>query len=138
MVILAQMPLWRVLCRGWICASVYHGREYRWATYRGVRIQAFAPEHICLSQGSLLLELEAAPSHTGHPLRAPQRGKMSSTIRESCNAHLRARLWKRGKTVFDLQSDHAAYDFVPDYGGENMTFHFRYVPVERRAILFFF
>ena len=117
MVSIAHIPFCGVSFRGCICAILYQGREYRLATYRGVRIQAFAPEHICLSQGSLLLELEAAPSHTGHPLRAPQRGKMSSTIRESCNAHLRARLWKRGKPVFDLQSDHADYEFVPDHGG---------------------
>ena len=24
--------------------------------------------------------------------------------------------WKRGKPVFDLQSDHAVYEFVPDHG----------------------
>lgn len=86
------------------------------ATYKGVKVQAFTPEHICLSQGGLLLELDIVPSHGGHPLRAPQRGKMSSTIRESCNVHLRARLWKRGKAIFDLKSDHAAYEFVPNHG----------------------
>lgn len=67
-------------------------------------------------QGRVLLELDIAPSHVGHPLRAPQCGKMSNTIRESCNAHLRARLWKRGKPIFDLQSDHAAYEFIPSHG----------------------
>ena len=102
--------------RGCICAIVYQGREYRLATYRGVKVQAFTPEHICLSQGSLLLELDITSPHTGHPLRAPQCGKMSSTIRESCNVHLQARLWERGKAIFSLQSDHAAYEFVPNHG----------------------
>ena len=116
MVSIAHVPFCGVSFRGCICAILYQGREYRLATYRGVTIKSFSPEYICLSQGSLLLELEVAPSRTGHPLRAPQCGKMSSTIRESCNVHLRARLWKRGKTIFDLQSDHATYEFVPNHG----------------------
>ncbi len=113
---IAYIPFGTSAFWGCICAILYHGREYRLATYRGVKIQAFTPEHICLSQGSHLLELDIAPSHAGHPLRAPQRGKMSSTIRESGNAHLRARLWKRGNLVFDLQSDRAVYEFVPNHG----------------------
>ena len=116
MISIAHIPFCGSSFRGCICAILYQGKEYRLATYRGVKVQAFTPEHIRLSQGSLLLELDIAPSHAGHPLRAPQRGKMSSTIRESCNVHLRARLWKRGKTIFDLHSDHAAYEFVANHG----------------------
>ena len=116
MISIAHIPFCGGSFRGCICAILYQGREYRLATYRGVRVQAFTPEHICLSQGSLLLELDIVPFHEGHPLRAPQRGKMSSTIRESCNAHLRARMWERGKMIFNLQSDHAAYEFVPHHG----------------------
>ena len=117
MVSLADIPFFGSSFCGCICAILYQGREYRLATYRGVKIQSFTPEHICLSQGSLLLELDIAPSHAGHSLRAPQLGKMSGTIRESCNAYLRARLWKRGKMIFDLQSDHAVYEFVPNHRG---------------------
>lgn len=116
MVSIAHIPFCGSAFCGCICAILYHGREYRLATYKGVRIRSFTPEHICLSQGSLLLELDITPSHAGHPLRAPKHGKMSSTIRESGNAHLRARLWKRGNPIFDLQSDHAAYEFVPHHG----------------------
>lgn len=116
MISIAHIPFCGSSFRGCICAILYQGREYRLATYRGVKIQAFTPEHICLSQGSILLELDMAPTHAGHALRAPQGGKMSSTIRESCNVHLRARLWKRGKIILDLQSDHAAYEFVPNHG----------------------
>ena len=97
MVSIAHIPFCGSSFWGCICAILYQGREYRLATYRGVKVQSFSPEHICLSQGRVLLELDMAPSHVGHPLRAPQCGKMSNTIRESCNAHLRARLWERGK-----------------------------------------
>ena len=117
MVSIAHIPFCKSSFCGCICAILHRGREYRLATYRGVAIRSFSPGHIRLSQGRLLLELDIAPSHAGHPLRAPQQGKMSSTIRESCNAHLRARLWKNGKPVFDLQSGHAAFEFVPYPGG---------------------
>lgn len=117
MVSVAHIPFCGFSFRGCICAVLYRGREYRLATYRGVRIRSFSPEHIRLAQGSLTLELDITPSHAGHRLRSPQMGKMSGTIRESCNAHLRARLWEREKPVFDLQSDHAAYEFVPNHGG---------------------
>ena len=116
MVSIAQIPFCGSSFRGCICAILYHGQKYRLATYRGVKVQAFTPEHICLSQDNILLELDIAPSHAGHTLRAPRRGKMSSTIRENCNAHLRARLWERGKAIFDLKSNHAAYEFVPNHG----------------------
>ena len=116
MVSIAHVPFCGSAFRGCICAVLYQGREYRLATYRGVKIQSFAPEHICLSQGRFLLELDMAPSHVGHQLRAPQCGKMSSIVRESCNARLRARLREKGKTVFDMHSDHAAYEFVPEHG----------------------
>ena len=114
MVAIARIPFGGLAFRGCICAILYRGKEYRLATYRGVRVRTFSPQHIRLSQGSLTLDLDIAPARAGHPLRAPERGKMSHTIRESCNVHLRAKLTQRGKTVFDLQSEHGVYEFVPD------------------------
>ena len=68
MISIAHIPFCGSSFRGCICAIVYQGREYRLATYKGVKVQAFTPEHICLSQGSLLLELDITSPHTGHPL----------------------------------------------------------------------
>ena len=67
MISIAHIPFCGSSFRGCICAIVYQGREYRLATYRGVKVQAFTPEHICLSQGSLLLELDITSPHTGGP-----------------------------------------------------------------------
>lgn len=117
MLSVARIPFCGCSFRGCICAILYRGKEYRLATYRGVRIRSFAPEHIRLTQGGLLLELDIAPAHAGHPLRAPRWGRMSGTIRESCHAHLRAKLSKHGKTIFDLQSGRAVYEYVPALGG---------------------
>ena len=119
MISIARIPFYGVVFRGCICAILYRGKEYRLATYRGVRLLSFTPEHICLIQGNLMLELNIIPVHTGHPLRSPEQGKMSGTIRECCNARLRAKLNQDGETVFDLQSDHAVYEFVPDARRQN-------------------
>lgn len=56
------------------------------------------------------------PVRAGHALRAPKQGRMSHTIRESCNVRLRVRLTQRGKTVFDLQSAYGLHEFVPEAG----------------------
>lgn len=113
MVSIARIPFCGMNFKGCICAIVYGGHEYRLATYRGVHIHADDPTHICLSQGKLLLELDMTPSHEGYPLRSPVRGNMTGTIRESNNAEIRVRLWERGKTIFDLRSNNAAYEFLP-------------------------
>jgi hypothetical protein len=111
---IAHIPFGGMSFTGCICAIVYRGREYRLATYHGVRLLAVSEEHLCLSQGRLLLEIDLQPLRSGHPLRAPVHGKMSGTIRESSNALVHARLWNRGKPVFALHSEHASFEYVPE------------------------
>ena len=113
MLSVAAVPLGPISFRGCICALLYRGRTYRFATYRGVRILRFSPRRVCLAQGRRLLDLTLAPRDAGHPLRAPQNGRMSGCIRESCAARMRLRLREDGKTVLDLGSARAAYEFVP-------------------------
>ena len=112
MVSIAHIPFAGVSFTGCICAIVYGGREYRLATYNGVRILATSPDHICLSQGKLLLEIDISAANAGHPLRAPVRGKMSSTIREVSSASVRACLWDNNERVFDLRSNSATFEYV--------------------------
>lgn len=110
---IAHIPFCGVSFTGCICAVVYHGREFRLATYSGVKILHADETHIRLSQGKLLLDMEIAPICGGHALRSPLRGKMTGTIRERVDAGVRVRLWSHGRQVFDLSSSHAAYEFVP-------------------------
>ncbi|MGN1015279.1 MAG: tocopherol cyclase family protein [Butyricicoccus sp.] len=110
---IAHIPFYGMHFKGCICAIIYRGQEYRLATYRGVRIHAAEAEHLRLSQGHLLLEVDIRPSSTSYPLRSPVHGVMSGTIHESNNAAIRVRLWAHGKQVFDLHSSYAAYEFVP-------------------------
>lgn len=116
MAAVARIPFCGGHFRGCICAIVYRGREYRLATYRGARVRRADGGHICLTQGALCLKMDMKPRNSGCPLDAPRQGRMTGTIRESCNADLRVRLWERGKPVLDLKSGHAAYEFVPPSG----------------------
>lgn len=113
MAALAHIPFLGFSFTGCLAVLIYAGREYRFATYRGVRIEACTPEHICLHQGRLRLELFLSPLAAGQELRAPLRGVMSGRIRESRDAALRLRLQDGDRTVLDVQSARATCEIVP-------------------------
>ena len=106
----AHIPFLGFSFTGCICAVLYRGKEYRLATYRGVKILETDSERILLRQGNLSLELTVRPLSAGHSLKAPLSGKMTETIRESCDAFLHLRLTERGRTVVECESVHAAYE----------------------------
>jgi tocopherol cyclase len=113
MLSIARIPFGGLRFTGCICAVVYRGREYRLATYDGVRILTSEPHHIVLAQGKLRLEVEVTRADFGRALAAPVLGRMSGVIRECNKARARFRLWERGNLLFDQTSDHVSYECVP-------------------------
>lgn len=114
MLAIARIPLGGASFRGCICAIVHGGQEYRLATYRGVRVLAATPQHIRLAQGNLLLEVDLTQSGDGVPLRAPEQGRMSATIRESSSVIAHFRFFRCGQLVFDLTSPAASFEYRDD------------------------
>ena len=112
MVALAHIPFLGFSFTGCLAVLLYAGREYRFATYRGVRIADYTPEHICLRQGRYCLELFLSPLADGQELRAPVCGVMSGRIRESRDAGLRLRLQDGDRTVLDVRSARATCEIV--------------------------
>lgn len=112
MLSVAKIPFAKTVFTGCICAVIYKEKEYRLATYDGVKIHAAGPNEIYLSQKNLLLCAELTDIQKAHPLKAPCNGIMCDTIKECCDAALRLRLFENGRQIFDLKSDHAAYEFV--------------------------
>lgn len=87
MLSIAQIPLGPA--RFWGCIGVVWlgGREYRFATYKGVRILHRSRDRLEVVQGSHRLAVEPA-AEIGHKLAAPSGGRMVRTIHE--NAQTRA------------------------------------------------
>lgn len=110
MLSVAHIPFLGGSFTGCICALMYAGKEYRFATYRGVKIQTLANDGLCLRQGRLSLELRFHPLGTGHALLAPHLGRMTETIRESCDAYLALCLKEDGRVVVACESSRAVYE----------------------------
>jgi hypothetical protein len=112
MLSIAHIPFAGLSFTGCICAIIYEGKEYRLATYNGVRIKRWDSEHIRLTQGRLTLEADISSQAEGYALRSPIEGQMSGTIRESSNVRLHLRLWDRDKKLIDQISPYAAFEYV--------------------------
>lgn len=112
MLSIANIPFGGLHFRGCICAILYKGREYRLATYGGVRILAVKEDYISLAQGKLTFEAYIKASSGAYSLRAPIRGGMGGMIRESNHTHARFILRERGITVFDLESENAGFEYA--------------------------
>jgi len=121
MISVADIPFAVLSFRGCICAVIYKGKEYRLATYKGVKIKSFRPDYICLTQGKLKLEIEIDSPDKSFSLFSPVNGKMTGIIKESSNTEIRVCLISRGSKVFDLKSPHASYEFcVPAEASDNV------------------
>lgn len=114
MAAVADIPFYGINFRGCICIIQYMGREYRLATYLGVRVLLCTRNRLILEQGRYRLEVRVGDTG-GHELSAPVNGQMTRTILESasCPAEFIFRI--RKKTILHLYSRHASFE----YEGEN-------------------
>ncbi|MCL2225776.1 MAG: hypothetical protein FWB96_12485 [Defluviitaleaceae bacterium] len=113
MVSVARIPFYGLRFWGCICVVMINGREYRLATYKGVKIQRCERGAIELRQGKFRLHISIG-EHTGQILPAPSSGKMSRSIREtlSCPAHFR--FTQGNKCLFEGTSDYSSYEYMMD------------------------
>ena len=112
MAALAHIPFLGFSFTGCLAVVMFGGREYRFATYRGVRILDYTSRHVLLRQGAWTLEFDLSPLSAGGELCAPSLGRMSGRIRESCDARLRVRLSSRGSLLLDALSPRATCEVV--------------------------
>jgi hypothetical protein len=88
-----------------------NGREYRLATYNGVRVLRCEQGRIDLKQGKYRLSVTVSPCD-GHMLAAPRSGIMNRVIRESLSCHARFRFMEEDQVLFEAESDEASYEWV--------------------------
>ncbi len=110
MLSVADVPLAGFHLRGVIGVVLLGGREYRLATYLGARAAEIRNGMVRVRQGGLELKAELL-ERTGKPLRAPERGEMLRTIRESAACRARYRFQKDGRTLLAFETDRASFEY---------------------------
>lgn len=109
MLAVATIPLPVGGFTGCICSVFYGGREYRLASYRGAKIEAWSSSGAVIRQGAYRLEAELLKERR-QPLRAPVEGRMARTIHESLCAEVRYRFWHGGKLLFQHTDANAGFE----------------------------
>lgn len=113
MLSVAAIPLPGIRFTGCICALILHGKEYRLATYRGVRVERWTQNHAVIRQGRYRLEIEVEAAHP-QPLRAPARGAMARMIHESLRAVLRCRFWHGDALLFEGTDQAGSFEYAAE------------------------
>lgn len=113
MLSVANIPFCGLHFRGIICVLLTGNREYRFATYNGVRANV-TEDKIELCQGELTLEVAILSNGKGHSLASPNKGKMNGIIKECNSAAILLTLKRNGKVIWQNVSRHAGYERFPD------------------------
>ena len=100
MLAIAEIPLGPIRFTGCIGIVALGETEYRFATYRGVRIVEHTPTMAEVRQGDMSLRVEVLDDR-GHKLQAPAQGLMDRTIHESPSVPARIRFVKGGEPLLD-------------------------------------
>lgn len=111
MIAIATIPILNFSFTGCIAFIYFAGKEYRLATYLGVRILEWNEHRVILKQRTLKLSVDFIDSHP-QPLLAPVKGTMSRTIHESLNCFVRYRFYDHNQLLFDFKSHQASYEYV--------------------------
>lgn len=115
MLSIATIPLGKIHFTGCICAVIRNGREYRIATYRGVKVQSWSSKGAFLRQGKYRLEVTLL-EQKAQPLAAPSNGCMDRTIHESLCARVRFRFWRGTELLLDHTDDRAGFEYANTAG----------------------
>lgn len=106
----ATIPFLGFKFLGCICAIIFKGREYRLATYNGVKILSVSQNQIVLSQSVYKFIINIAGGDA-FDLKAPKNGIMNHIIKESNNTSARFRLYEKEKLTFDLFSSNVSFEY---------------------------
>ena len=109
---IADIPVAGLHFKGCIAVVGISGRQYRLATYGGVKIVRHTENEIILRQKSwrLMVNMDGRP---GHKLLAPLRGRMTREIYECVACRGRFRFYEGGALLLDAFSERASFEHVP-------------------------
>ena len=101
MLSVADLRLGPIAFTGCIGVIYYNWREYRFATYLGVRIKRVSPTELWVQQGRYELQVKILEKME-NSLLAPVKGSMVRTVYESVDARIHYRFMIDGRVMFDF------------------------------------
>lgn len=110
MLSIADIPFGLFHFTGIIGVVLWHGKEYRIATYLGAKAVKIENGEIVIRQGRLDLSVKLIKKKA-QPLHAPVGGIMSRTIHESASCYASYRFEENGKELFYFESDRASFEY---------------------------
>lgn len=111
MVSIADIPFWGFEFKGCIAAILYKEKEYRLATYNGVKIINYNEKGLSIKRGKYKLEIEINENYP-QKLLAPDGGEMIRTIYENINCNARFKFYKKDRLIFNLESENTSFEYV--------------------------
>lgn len=111
MVSIADIPFLGFEFKGCIASILYKEKEYRMATYNGVRIIDYNKNGLTIKRGSYKLHIDIE-SNNRKKLFAPNKGEMERVIYESIACNGRFRFYKKDELIFDLKSNNTSFEYV--------------------------
>jgi len=108
---IAKIPFAGLKFWGCICVVCHGGKEYRLATYKGVKILRCENGLMELKQGKYHLTVKVNRQNA-HSLPAPKLGSMSRIIKESASCPAEFIFTVNGRMVFSGESRYASYEYA--------------------------
>ncbi|MCL1790516.1 MAG: hypothetical protein FWG40_04025 [Peptococcaceae bacterium] len=106
----ARIPFYGSRFWGCICVVRLKGREYRLATYNGVKILRCEPNCLDIKRGKHRLIVTIDETH-GQSLAAPLSGAMDRVIHESLSCSACFRFTEGDQVLFDEQSPYTSFEY---------------------------
>lgn len=110
LVSVAEIPFLGFNFRGCICVVYYKNKEYRLATYNGVRIIKCNKKSLILEQKQYRLEI-SIKENLPQKLSAPDNGNMTRIIHENACCTARFIFIKNNNILFDYESTSTSFEF---------------------------
>lgn len=101
MMSVADIPIGKMTFKGCIGIVYYGGKEYRFATYLGVKIIKYSNDKLWVRQNRYDLQVSLIDENP-HKLLAPVKGNMIRTVCESIDCRIRYRFMIDRKVIFDF------------------------------------
>ena len=111
MVSIADIPFLGFEFKGCIAIVYYEGKEYRLATYNGVRIISYNEKGLVIKRGKYRLEVEIKDLSPQN-LLAPNGGEMIRTIKENISCSANFKFYKNNELIFNLDSNKTSFEYV--------------------------